>query len=410
MLFPFFPTEQLAFFLLETLVNENDQSVLLKAEAVLLSFPSAVLTKVMWRVVKSETGKLQHRALVILASLSSGDVKLTHYLLRKLRDEENPKQILPILEALGITENPRAVPMIEPHVKGNPVLAYTAIRSLVKIWVHHHDAVPIATYLEDPEITPLFKQTILKQMLKTGESQLYADTMQPCLVQFLDHENLNIRYLSAQVLAPVPSKDIAEQFFRLLLKEDDMTFTQFLRKSIQSQLTDHPAWMAALVHNHLESKESIRFLFAIIQESKLIGTKLVQLLLSLLAPPVLLHQSLHKDMLQSYLAAVLFQRKMDVAPLMRGMVELPGKDIVVRMLADILRSYPGISFDISVDQLIGWFDEDNAELKSAIIELLSLSKNHQSIAFLVSLVCRDDTQAYQQTAAQGLAVLMKELQ
>jgi HEAT repeat protein len=406
-LFNFFPSKKAVLFLLNVLVNEKAKIVLLKAEAVLYSLPLSLTSNVLWKLIRRKKGKVKDKALLILAELRGAVPVFVRYLLRQIKKEKDPKKILPLLQALGTTKDPSCIAIMEPHLKGNPLFGYTAMTALLKLWTRHPTLVPIATYLEDPEITPLFKQTVLKQMLKSKKWDLYAEEMQDCLISLLDHENLNIRYLAAQVLAPISSELILDLSFQAALKESDPAYAQFLKDTLQKQLCEKPHWMGYLVQKNWDNEEGLRFLFAIMQEARLFGRDLLQLVSSLLDPPVSFHQSKYRDLLKNFFSSFLFQKKLPLDLFFKQSANLADLHVLLNILSDIIKKYPDIDAPLPVDLLIQWFDSDDAQLSSIIIDLLSMSRDDHAIGFLVGLVCRQEMKSYQIQASDGLQRLMR---
>jgi hypothetical protein len=407
MLLPFFPKKKYVTFLLDIFMKEKERSVLLKAEAIIMAMPTPLLSTVLWTVVRRSTGKPFHRALLILAEISSTSPRFIRFIFRRLKRGKKPKELLPLLEAVGLLEDPAAAPQVAQHLKGNPLLAYTAMQSLLKIWAHHPQSVDIHVHLQDPEISDLLKQTILKQMLKTGAWDFYAETMLDTLLAFLDSPTLNVRYLAAQTIAPVPSLRVMENFVGLLMREPDPTFVVFLRKSLQEQLTTRPEWMAKLIHRYKENPEYVRLLFAVMGESKIIGKPLRQMLRELLQPPLLLHQSMHKDTLTNYVAMLLLQKKIDLEECLEGLADLPGRGDLLAQLARIARDYSHVTLNPPVPTLVAWFDDPEPASRHAIIDLLTYSGDIRAIRFLTTIGCRDALQPFHDGAVAGVSHLVR---
>jgi len=404
--FSFFPTYKVILHLVKILAEGKESLVRLKAEGILYGFFPEVLFDALWKVASRQSGKIRNKALIILAEIRVQSKKYFDFLSRTLKKAKDPKEQLPILEAFGVVEDPRAIKELEPRLKGNQLLAYTAMGSLLKIWAHYPEKVPIADYLQDPDLAPLFKQTILKQMLKLGKWEYYAKTMRAVLLGLLKHENLNIRYLSAQVLAPVTSKQVLEECFASVLSEMDPAYAQFLKESIRRHLTEKPEWMGHLVQSYKNNSKAVHILFDIVKEADILGEKLLALLFSVLEPPLSLHQSSFQDSLKEIIVHFLVQHKLAFDAFLKRLEKISGRDALLVLCADALKENPEIAAKIPVPLLENWFAEESSQGKEAIIDLFSMAKEERSVRFLVTLLCDEKMIPFQEKASKGLQQLM----
>lgn len=404
-----YPRFQVIQFLIAVLSEEKEKSVLLKAEGVLLTMPQGLLVESLWKIIKKGGGKLRPKALQVLAEWGWGEERFVRYLLRTLSKTEGIQKQMPLLVSMGFTGNPKFIPCLAAFFQKNSVLGYAAVQSLMKIWKHHPAQVPIQRYLEDASLPPLFKQSILKQILKTGMRQDFLATLRPTFLKLLQDKNLNIRYLSAQVLASVTSEIVLLAVAKAILEEDDPNYSQFLKECIRKHLTKKPAWMGPLLNQYRKDQRAISLFFSVMTEANLFGEDLMLLLLSLLKSPVLFHQSSERMFLKDFLTSLFHQKKLKLELLLQRVEGIPGRDDFCILLGAALKENRALNAAAAVPILREWFPESSFEAQRAILDILSSQSDRATLSFLVSVVCHPERRGLREDATQGLKRLARSL-
>lgn len=398
----FFPSYKVIRYLLSLLGTEQEALVRLKIEGILYSFPERVFTKNLWKILKREKGAVQAKATLLLAEQKTGSTPLADRLIRKLERSQDPKERLLVIEALGVAAAPAAIPTLEKQLRADPLTGYAAIQALLKIWSRFPQAVHVARYLGDEQLTPLFRQTVLKELLKQPQKVQAGSALTTVLLKLLEDDNLNIRYLSAQVLAPHTDEEILGKMAEEILTEEDPAFQKFLRENLQAQLSQHPKWIGDLVAKYQKDPKAVLLFFNVIREAPIFGERLILLLRSLMEPPLQLHQGEPKELFRDLVGAFLVQHKLELKPFCEAIETIPGRDEILYLLAKALSKAPDLAQGVPIDLLKSWYEGETEQGKEAIVDLLSLGGEAGGLRFLTTLVCTEQEKKMGAYAAKAV--------
>ncbi|MDO8494169.1 MAG: HEAT repeat domain-containing protein [Deltaproteobacteria bacterium] len=369
-LLSFFPDKTTLYFLIDRLTEEKNRMVILKAESILFGIEGDRLAKFLWEIIKKNDKKRIQKSLHLLAAINLMPDRLVKYLLNAIGKEQHPKQILFLLELLGNTEAPQTVTAICSYIAKDQALAYTAVGALLKIWGRHPKEVDLKPYLIDANLAPILKQSILKQMLKKAKWEFYAQTMEVALFILLKDENLNVRYLAAQILAPTPSFQFACHAMENALTEADPAYAAFLKTAIQKHLTFQPAWIGDLIGRYKENEEQV----------------------------ILIKESLR---------VMIVEKNFNLEAFFRRMEGFKNFEMILKMTAEILNESPDFLAQLPTELVRQWFEKRN-DLRESALDLLIASGDNAVIGFLTGIVCRPDLHPLDEKAARGVRRLMEQ--
>lgn len=394
-----YPYAKVIFFLLEVLSQEKEKMVLLKAYGVLNAFPRKFLAKVLWKAIRKKKGK--QKGILLMAELHEESGWFVDYLLRQSKRTRDPKEKLVFLQALGITEDVKAIPVLQGAIRGEPLTAYTAVGSLLKIWKRHPDRVPIDQYLDAPDCSSSVKQAILKQVLKSEQWEK-VQSMEPILIKLAQEENLNIRYLATQILVFSDSHEAVFHLVQMILDEKDPVLIDVLREGLGRYLITHPEKLDMFLEKYWAHERAINFFFSILPDLAM-GPNQTLELLQVLIQKFKIHMSHYKDLFCHLVGSIMGLFSHD--KFLRGVEGIEDRDQLLCLLVQSVRM-AGTNLNLPAGLLEDWFESESPLGKKAIIDLLVLAGSESSIRFLVWLVCQDKKPSYQAQASIGLGEII----
>lgn len=397
-----FPTLAVIRHLLKLMVTEKKRTVVLRAEAVLMGFSTRVLLKGLKKLLKQDDAKMRSKALLMITDFQRGSKTFFNFLAEGLKKETREKEKLPWIEALGVLDLPEGVPLLTVFLVGSPLLGYTACAALLKIWSHYPESVPLIKYLRDPQVEAILKQIILKQMLRKGGELLISEEMVACWVALLQDENLNIRYLTTQLLALTERAVILDPLIETVLEETNPTLIRFLQESIRALLDRHPELVAPLFVKYRERSSVILLLFSILMKADFHGEVLLKMLASLMERPPALHQTEHGEQFALLVFFYLSQRRIRLEDFLRTLGGLRGKEHFLTLIVGQLAREGPLNAQLPISMIARWIQEENEEAKTALLDLLAQNFSKEAVALLVSVLCNSDLKKIHRQASLAL--------
>jgi len=258
------PAQEVIVHLLQILATEKNRMVTLKCESVLLSMPTDRLIEGLEKILhEGRWGHdiIKNRALLLFAEFQKDSESYFYYLVEGLNQVPDVKSKLPFIEALGILENQRAIPILEKYLNGPSILAYATIQSILKI-IRVYPQYPLHSYLEDPALPSLLKQMILKHIVRMEGTIPGTARLIDCLLGFLKDKTINIRYLAVQALLrtdfPFPLEKLVESIFQ----ETDASTLKSLHEGLQRQVSKTPDTWLNLLRHFQKNQGIISYLFS----------------------------------------------------------------------------------------------------------------------------------------------------
>jgi HEAT repeat protein len=184
--------------LLTACAEDPDQNVRLVSGWALELVPERVKLPVLLDSIRS--GKEHMRALICARLARTTSYKSHTVLLDILLHDESPHVRAVAAEALGERGDRRALPALESTLDSHPLVAYSAVVALVRLW-DPRDTETLIRVLEDKTVrSPVLQQVVLRRLndLPLGDDLKHEAFK--LMVSKLSHENVNIRYLAVDAL------------------------------------------------------------------------------------------------------------------------------------------------------------------------------------------------------------------
>ncbi|PIR21608.1 MAG: hypothetical protein COV45_02380 [Deltaproteobacteria bacterium CG11_big_fil_rev_8_21_14_0_20_47_16] len=398
-----FPNDRVIQMLLNILVTEKDRWVSLKCESVLLGMPSRYLIKGLNDVLAHAKGDVRNKAILLAADYQRGSPEYLKFLLKGLVNVASDKERIPYLEALGIFGSPDAVPILLMYVYGSPIVAYVAMTSLLKV---HPSPDTYLTYLEKPNTSSLIKQIVLRYLArKPLVDRTYRDRLVKCLMGFLRGDNINMRYLAAQVLINVTGEEAQEALLDTIEHETDPASLHLLRTSLTEFFTKDPQGFVDLLSRRRDSEFVFGEMGLLLQDVIWSSNDILAQLPSLLSPDFVKGNEVYLQNCVVWLADQILQGRVSLENVLKTIRGIPGVESVVVRLSKILVAHPDVRLTISADTCQRWLKTGDDASCAAIIDLMGIAHDVSSIPVLVSVVCNDALQPFRQNAVEALGRL-----
>lgn len=297
------PTKKNVKHIIQQLADEKSQSVILKAEAALLTVPEKQLTKGLKSVLKDKSQKGYSHALTLYAEFHRKDEQYLKYLIKKLKQTQSTKDRLPIIESMGYLENEKALPILNELLNVQGLEQYTAITAITKIW-NKSKPFPILNYMNHEKLSEISKQIALKYFMKQAQEGNYTADVVHNLIKFLKSKNINIRYLSAQSLVKCKQISVIEPFFKSFLKETDPASKEFFKQSLIQFINSKPKSIVSVFKNHHNEANSHETLLSLMKEIFIEKSIYNSILVDLLSPPI----RILKSSFQSYFIELIYEK------------------------------------------------------------------------------------------------------
>jgi hypothetical protein len=401
-----YPTEAVIRHLMQVMVDEGDRWVKLKCESVLLGMPPQALVKGLDRVLAHTTGTVHHKAILMAAEFQQGSEHYFRYLTKGLAAAITDKEKIPYLEALGAFGSADAVPLLLHHLQSPPVVAYVAMASLLKV---SPSAEPYVTYLENPNGALMLKQMILRHMIRRPRiDDNHRSRLVTCLLDFLKGDNINMRYLAAQVLIHISGSAAQEAVLDAIAIETDPASLRLLRNSLIEFFTQDPPGYVALLIRRREDPVAFRELGNLLAQIIWSESDVVSQLPRMLAPRLVRNDTRYVDQCVTWLAAQIAQGRLSMEAVLSALATSDGSDDVLVRLARQLAAQPDIHVTVSAEAFRQRMQSGSEASREAMIDLMGVAKNNAVIPVLVSVVCNDHLQRLHPAAVRALGRMTQE--
>lgn len=391
--------ESIVLHILERLAYDNSTLVTLKGEGLLLSLSSQVIERGLRQAMRSSDLKIRDKALLTLAERSRGaSGQYAAELIRALQEETDPKRQLAFLEALGICGDPQAIPILEGYLVGPPVLAYAAMGALLKLLTVDHIDI-ITRLLGRQALGALLKQSLLRHLRIHIAPTHYSDPLRKQLQDFIYDDNLNIRYLATQLLALSGDLKMAEPLFEHLLTEKDPVNQNLIQESLAEIFQESPPLLVQLMEQHRASPAAIFKLFSYVSNVALQGSHALYLIQAIIGTPLHLVQTVHSARVIMLLARLIQMKKVCLAEAIRGLVDPKDEVHLLHGLAAAFRKKYSQGLDIPFSSLQPFWEEGEAAVQGAVMELLVFTDSRQAVPILTDILCHPRHKAWQPRAA-----------
>jgi HEAT repeat protein len=385
--------------LIETLVLDRAHMVALRAEACLLSFPAKPLLRGLKILLHHNNLSVARKALYLLAASEHKSASFFKRLCKGLAKAKKDSEKLSYIEALGIFGEKKAMPLLNDFLKASPVLAYGALAAILQINDRAPDF-PYHLYLNDPDLSDILKQMIIKHYLKNEEAK-EAISSEYFLAQ-LEHKNLNLRYLSALALTKRPGEPIIEPLLKLVLKENNTLLKKFLSQSLLQILAKTPLLLKPLLLVFQFNANAIQQLLTLAHQLTLTVTDAKDLLKAFLSPEYDFLITDHLSFLSRFISKQLVTQQLALDELiLYCRFHQDAKHILSATTVE-LKHFPQalIHSDpkVFLDELFVHKQLDAA----TIVKLMTFSSGPDMAKALVTILAHSEFQACHKLASQGL--------
>jgi HEAT repeat protein len=219
--------------------DANDSRIRLGAEIALRRTPRESLKPGLLSLLDSPDHSIVTQSAILLAETMGDDPEIRRILVarwRAAKDDEERLRMLDVLRELG---DPSLIDELIQTLKQSPLLAYSAIGVLNRLW--SDDSGPTILALLDDDAVPQFaKQALLGWIVRKGPPEEIRDELHGRLLEGLESGVVNIRYLSAQILAYYPAEGNREALVAALEREDDDAVVSTIRSLLVDGLGRDP--------------------------------------------------------------------------------------------------------------------------------------------------------------------------
>ena len=396
-----FPTYKIIYHIFGILINEKDSMVLLKGEAVLLSMPNPLLVKSMKKLLHSRKKKYKDKAMLLYAEHQKHSEKYFIFLKKQLLKTKKPKDQLPIVESIGLLENRKAVDFLEEHIFSNPLLTYTGMAAITKIWGLSEEF-PALRYLTHPKLSELFKQIPLKHLTKIKSDKIYTEKLVDHLIMSLDSKNLNIRYLSAQALINVRNERILEPFFRTIIAETDETARKLLKENIIILFNQNPYLFVHVFEQNKDNSEAIQLLFSLFKDSFLKKQQIMVLTSALLEKPSNILDTDYKDLLVDTLFTFIKREIIKVEDIINELKNPKLVNKLLHLLINKFDTFSKFSIDLPIQHILSLIKNNPEYNASVLVDLFGFSSSTKAIPPLIHIITHNEISDLQKKASNSL--------
>jgi len=381
----FFPSPTVINHILHLITKEKDRIVLLKGEGVLLSFPEPELLHGLKKSLNSKNQAVKDKSVVLMAEFQHGSDTYFNFLIRDLHQTKTEKEKLPIIEALGVLGNKKAIPILEQFLTANALVSYVAMNALIRVWKNDPTR-PVITYLQNNQLSVLAKQMILQNLLRSGIKGMSAKELADVLMPYLKHSNLNLRYLSAQIILKLDRDDAFESLLEVLKEEKDPTTFNLLKENLIRLFSEKPAFLLTLITKYYQHSETLKMILEMIKEVDWFGEKVILIITTLLAKPIDLMFSTEREHFVDFITNLIVHHKISFESLLQAIHPFPEKE---KLLGDLALRFRQENFVVAIPipLLATWLPESHDKQGEAIIELMGISQKREAINPLIALIC-----------------------
>lgn len=402
----FSPTSRVIQHLLEVLEHETDRLVMLQCEAVLLKMDHTDLVKGLERIMRRKSGPARHRAMLMAAEFQRDSRRFYQFLVRGLQKSSTDKERLSFIEALGVLGNPDAVPILSQYLTASPLVAYVAMAALLKV---NEDPNILIQFLENPQGGQLLKQMILRYMVrKESVPATSHERLVRCLQGFLHGDNINMRYLAAQMLIRVAGPLARDELLTAIQHENDPAALKLLRDSLIGFFTAQPSSYTATLIKRRHEPAAFAALYGMLIDMIWSGHDIVAQLPHLVSPEVVANDMVYMACCMDWLAVQVIQGRITLDQVLQAMSHAGSSDVVLSQLVLKLDLVPDLRLPVSTELLRQRMMVGSELERDAMIDLMGISRSASAVPVLVSVICDDRMHPFHHDAVRALARITQE--
>lgn len=203
--------------LVRLMTSSGSSALRLRSEIALKRFPAAMLKRGLLPLLKHPESSVRQQAMLIMANALGADPAVREKLFELWSGASDEQAKLSMMEVLGELGG-EAVPKLLEALESSPLLAYASVGTLNRLW-SAATAPRILAILKNPKVPDYVKQALLSALIKRPPDESIRAELRLWLIAALSDEVINIRYLSAQVLAWYPIEAKLEPLLDLLAHE-----------------------------------------------------------------------------------------------------------------------------------------------------------------------------------------------
>ncbi len=375
-----FPSMSLVKHLLHIILHETDTMVLLKTEAILLALPQKILIKSFYQLLHHQDQRVRSKTMILLSQYEKTSEKLVFLLERELQNIQQFKDIFPLLQALGNLYSPAAIHILEKYLSKDPLTAFVALGAILKIAKADYYET-CCQYLADANMAIVLKQNILKFLYKQETTQWLTATMQEVLLTLLHHHNLNLRYLSFELLVKSKNHQIYLKLFDYLFTDNREEFFQeewdHLFKFFSENLKVIFDYFQITSHQSVTRARFLQFVLKYCQTQHRFNSHTQDLIVGLLQiEKMYLHASFWEIMQLLYQQQVL---KLEWV-LSSMLNKATAADALATLVQQFLPSWQGIK--LSFEFVKPYLDHSSSEIKKWMLQLMASHGDHTCLAYV----------------------------
>lgn len=396
-----FPTSRVIQHLLDVLEGETNRLVTLQCEAALLKMDHDDLMKGLTHIMQHKSGTARHRAMLMASEFQHGSKRFLKFLVTGMNKASTDKDRLSYIEALGILGMPEAAPALQPLLTASPIVAYVAMAAYLKVG---GDDDVLIHYLEDPAGGHLLKQMILRHMVrKNVQSAIHKDRLVRSLQGFLHGDNINMRYLAAQMLIRVAGPLAREELLEVIPHEEDPASHKLLRDSLLGFFTEQPSSFSETLRKERHNDGKFKVLCDIFPDLIWSGADIIQELPQLLDPQIVNGDMAYMECCVSWVSQQVIQGRVQLDQVMRVITQSDAPGQALPRLALQLNHVKDMRLAVSPDLLAQRMAVGSDPERDAMIDLMGVARNPEAIPVLVSVICNDHMRPFHGRAVEALS-------
>jgi len=396
-----FSNQKVIHHLIKVLITEKNKMVVLKGEAVLLSMPTSILVKELKKLLNSLDQKIKNKVMVLFAQFQKGSDEFFEYLQENLNNTKSEKEKVAIIHSLGLLENKKAISLLEQQLKASPIISYTSMAALLKVWGYSKEF-PVLKYLKNDRLSDLTKQIVLKHFVKIGSKEMYSAELTYLFIDLLKSKNINIRYHSIQALVKVINPSVLVPIFKVIIEETDPTALKTAKDNIILLIQKMPQLLIGLMEKFKNSEKEFDELISMLSISELPKSKLLQILPMFLEAPLFLLQSKQSQKIIDFLFSYIHNRVITYDDILNKIEQKTTRQDLIAMSAEKLRAEPSLKIALPLQKLHSWIQEENLVHKINLVDLISHSDSNKINSILAAIICNESSVELQNKAATAL--------
>jgi HEAT repeat protein len=402
-----FPTSSVMTHLLTVLVKETVVMVSLKAEAVLLRMPYDALFRGLKKNLNHKNNAVASKALSLLADLKIHKSYTFSYIRKALGQSKDDKRKIHLIESLGRLGVTDAIPILEAFITQSPILGYTAMLALVRLYPTS-TAEPLVKTMINPKINIVIKQIIMKHLIRHGSKMRFPQTLVQSLLSYLKDPNLQMRYLACEALQYTSDPSILEHLFETLLKETDATIIKRITTTLVAIFRNNPANIPGLFELNLHNQAAVAHLVDILRSYCETHEQTTRLLRELLSGNLRLLDTAHRAHMLDLIWFLLNKHLITLNELLALMDRQETIEGLLRFLITQLHASKHISLELPFGQLNQLMSQDNPELQQLVIELSAYANSLEAIPLIVKSLNKPGLDYLQKPGVEAIRHLAEQ--